>query len=150
MNEYYDTWLETSDLTYLTESAKNIQLLRRIAQENGQSLQQINENQFFKELKREYRVRKNSYLRQAKEVWQRKHAISFGHLYENGDAYYTKYYVMTCDGSKEDAYNEFDTYYASKIYSPYDCTGEWFTCGVKIARIDENHWFVRECLDKDI
>jgi hypothetical protein len=146
----YDTFLDTENLDYLTKSTENFFLYCKCAGINAASHKHYNGSEYFKSLKREYRVRKNSYRRHANAVWNHQSVNGFAHLAEDGDAYIVRYYTIPFEGTKEELLDEFDQYYASKINSPYDCTGEWFTTSARFAKIDDNHWFVRECLAKDI
>jgi RNA recognition motif-containing protein len=144
-----DVYLDTENLNYLKEAAKNLILYRQCVNEGEISTSKAYKSEFFKSMLREYRVRKNSYFRQANAVWNHQSAYSFVH-FDGYNSYYVRYYTIPFDGTKEELLEYFDEYYASKINSPYDCTGEWFTVNACFAKVDEYHWLVRECLAKDI
>lgn len=53
-------------------------------------------------------------------------------------------------GTKQEFIDYLWEVHATRITSPYDCTGQHFTTGWKVARVADNLWKVAECVGVDV
>lgn len=74
---------------------------------------------------------------------------------KHGDEYGEGYTIIYKElygfvGTKQEFIDYLWEVHATRITSPYDCTGQHFTTGWKVARVADNLWKVAECVGVDV